>query len=413
MARPNGGLITETNEQYYAGAQRFQYDGSGLLATFDTKLEFSSWDPYDQNYHLNNFKLYVSPTGLPETYVEFVSAFYVTDNTVYFGVDTGDEPSNVPDPIAVGDYVIIQLKTLTGGKYGNKDAYGDVVQQNHGNYSYTPLNEVIDAFMTIYVGEGKLIPDVKRTDVIFHAKRGLQEFSYDTLKTIRSQELSVPSSLNLPIPQDYVNYTAISRIDNTGVKRPIFPANALHVSPYQVPLQDGDGQITTDNFGDQLEGSSITNERWANANASLLAGNISRQQYNDIIDTLSFDLAAGQRYGGDPQYMQSGGWFNMNERDGSIMFSSNLKDELIVLEYVSDGLAYEGMDFKVPKMAEEALYAHISHAVISTRMGQPEYVVQRLKKERYAKLRNAKIRLSNIKLSEIVQVMRGKSKWIK
>ena len=30
-----------------------------------------------------------------------------------------------------------------------------------------------------------------------------------------------------------------------------------------------------------------------------------------------------------------------------------------------------------------------------------------------AKLRNAKIRLSNIKLDEIVQVMRGKSKWIK
>ena len=111
--------------------------------------------------------------------------------------------------------------------------------------------------------------------------------------------------------------------------------------------------------------------------------------------------------------MQSGGWFNMNERDGSIMFSSNLKDQLIVLEYVSDGLAYEGMDFKVPKMAEDALYSHISHAIISTRMGQPEYIVQRLKRERYAKLRNAKIRLSNIKLSEIVQVMRGKSKWIK
>ena len=30
-----------------------------------------------------------------------------------------------------------------------------------------------------------------------------------------------------------------------------------------------------------------------------------------------------------------------------------------------------------------------------------------------AKLRNAKIRLSNIKLDEIVQVMRGKAKWIK
>ena len=403
MARPNGGLITETNEQYYAGAQRFQYDGNPLVATFDTKLEFGSWDPYDQNYHLNNFKLYTSATGLPETYTEFQSAYSVVDNAIVFGSYA------IPN----GTYVMIQLKTLTGGKYGNKDAYGDTVEQNQGNYSYTPLNDVIDAFMTIYVGEGKLIPDVKRTDVIFHAKRGLQEFSYDTLKSIRSQELTVPASLNLAIPQDYVNYTAISRIDNTGVKRPIFPANALHVSPYQVPLQDGDGQITTDNFGDQLEGSSITNERWAAANAELLAGNISRKEYSDILDTLSFDLAAGQRYGGDPQYMQSGGWFNMNERDGSIMFSSNLKDELIVLEYVSDGLAYEGMDFKVPKMAEEALYAHISHAIISTRMGQPEYIVQRLKRERYAKLRNAKIRLSNIKLSEIVQVMRGKSKWIK
>ena len=404
MARPNGGLITETNEQYYAGAQRFQYDGNPLVATFDTKLEFGSWDPYDQNHHLNNFKLYTSATGLPETYTEFQGDYSVVDNAIVF---------TDPNPMPNGTYVMIQLKTLTGGKYGNKDAYGDTVQQNQGNYSYTPLNDVIDAFMTIYVGEGKLIPDVKRTDVIFHAKRGLQEFSYDTLKSIRSQELTVPASLNLAIPQDYVNYTTISRIDNTGVKRPIFPANALHVSPYQVPLQDGDGQITTDNFGDQLEGSSITNERWAAANAELLAGNISRKEYSDILDTLSFDLAAGQRYGGDPQYMQSGGWFNMNERDGSIMFSSNLKDQLIVLEYVSDGLAYEGMDFKVPKMAEEALYAHISHAIISTRMGQPEYIVQRLKRERYAKLRNAKIRLSNIKLSEIVQVMRGKSKWIK
>jgi hypothetical protein len=53
------------------------------------------------------------------------------------------------------------------------------------------------------------------------------------------------------------------------------------------------------------------------------------------------------------------------------------------------------------------------HAIISTRANQPEYVVQRLKKEKSAKLRNAKIRLSNIKLNEFVQVTRGKSKWIK
>jgi len=71
------------------------------------------------------------------------------------------------------------------------------------------------------------------------------------------------------------------------------------------------------------------------------------------------------------------------------------------------------LDTEVPKMAEEAMYAYISHALISSMINQPEYVVQRLRKEKSAKLRNAKIRLSNIKLNEFVQVMRGKSKWIK
>jgi hypothetical protein len=71
------------------------------------------------------------------------------------------------------------------------------------------------------------------------------------------------------------------------------------------------------------------------------------------------------------------------------------------------------MDTKVPKMAEEALYAHISSAVVSSRANQPEYIVRRLRQERSAKMRNAKIRLSNIKLSEITQVLRGKSKLIK
>ena len=55
----------------------------------------------------------------------------------------------------------------------------------------------------------------------------------------------------------------------------------------------------------------------------------------------------------------------------------------------------------------------VAHAVLAGRAGVQEYVVRRYKKDRSAALRNAKIRLSNIKLNEIVQVMRGKSKWIK
>ena len=286
------------------------------------------------------------------------------------------------------------------------------MQENYGSYSYTPLNEVIDGFMAIYVGEHKLIPDVKRIDVIFHAKRGLQEFSYDTLKSIKSQELSIPPSLSVIIPQDYVNYVSMCYIDEMGVKHPIYPANNLTTSPYEVPLQDALGNPTTDNFGDNLEGSSITNERWADANDRLLNGNITAEDYWAYSGWLTGNPFLGQRYGNDPQYAQRNGWFNMNERDGVIAFSSNLKDRLIVLEYISDGLAYD-LDVKIPKMAEDALYAHMLYSILAGRINQPEYVIQRLKKDRSAKLRNAKIRLSNIKLDEIVQVMRGKSKWIK
>lgn len=95
----------------------------------------------------------------------------------------------------------------------------------------------------------------------------------------------------------------------------------------------------------------------------------------------------------------------------SLVFSG-LANQLIILEYISDGLAYD-MDSKIPKMAEEALYMHIAYSILAGRANVQEYIVQRFKKDRRAQLRNAKIRLSEIKIEEFTQVMRGKSKWIK
>ena len=404
MPIPNGGLITETNEQYYAGAQRFiSTGGMQYTTTFNTDLVFGSFLPADPAYALNNFKLYTSPNGIPGNYTEYEFAYTVINNIITF-------PALAP-PIA-GTYIAVQLKALNGGSFGIEDAFGDAVQENYGSYAYTSLNDVINGFIATYVGEHKLIGDVKRTDVIFHAKRGLQEFSYDTLRSIKSQELTIPPSLGVAIPQDYVNYTAISYIDALGVKHPIYPANNLTTSPYEIPVQDSAGQPTQDALGDNIEGTSITNARWAEANDRLLNGNITLQDYWSYDNYLTGNPLYGQRYGNEPQYAQRNGWFNMNERDGTIAFSSNLKDRLIVLEYISDGLAYD-LDARIPKMAEDALYAHILYSILAGRINQPEYVIQRLKKDRSAKLRNAKIRLSNIKLNEIVQVMRGKSKWIK
>ena len=309
--------------------------------------------------------------------------------------------------------MVVQLKILSGGEYGNRDAYGNTVEENYGSYGYISLQDIINNFQIAYVGVGKLIPNAKRSDIIFHAKRGLQEFSYDTLKSIKSQELNIPPELSVVIPQDYVNYTKVSWIDKLGVKRPIYPANNLTTNPFENPIQDSKGVPTQDNFGNNIEGTSITEERWRTADDTLINQDNPEDLYNQGYDSWGWDeQLLGQNYGLDPQYAQVNGWFTINNREGKMSFSSNLAGALIVLEYISDGLASD-METKVPKLAEEALYAHISHAIIASRINQPEYIVRRLKQERSAKLRNAKIRLSNIKLDEIVQVMRGKSKWLK
>ena len=400
MPMPNGGLITETNRQYYEGVQNFIGNGSNInfTTTFNTDLVFYSYDPDDINYPLNNFKLYTSLDGID--YEEYTDSYTVTNNTIQF-------TSGVP---ADGEYVVVQLKVKTGGNYGNRDAYGNIVEDNYGGYQYIKLVDIVNNFMMAYVGNGKLIQDVKRTDVIFHAKRGLQEFSYDTLKSIKSQELTIPHSLSVAIPQDYVNYVKISWVDRSGVKHPIYPANNLTSNPMESPLQDDYGIPVQDNFNDNIETDPIIEERWRTAPRNLT----DRVYYDDTDNFYDTDRYAGigRFYGLDPQYANKNGWFTINSRENKISFSSNLTDALIVLDYVSDGLAYD-LDSRIPKMAEEAMYAYILHAIISTRINQPEYLVQRLKQEKSAKLRNAKIRISNIKIEEITQVLRGQSKWIK
>ena len=196
------------------------------------------------------------------------------------------------------------------------------------------------------------------------------------------------------------------------VKHIIYPTT-LTSNPYTVPIQDNEGVPTQDNLGKNLEGTSQTNERWDTANDNNLTGGYNNEMYNAGVYNWTWDkVAYGRRYGLEPEVSQTNGWFTIDEREGKFSFSSGLANQLIILEYISDGLSVD-YDMRIPKMAEEAIYMHIIYSILAGRNNVPEYVVQRYKKDRRAALRNAKIRLSNIKLDEIVQVMRNKSKWIK
>ena len=358
MAKPDGGLIQETNRQYYEGAQSFVADGTNnvFTANFNTNLVFGSFDPTEVDYGLNNFKLYTSPTGLAGSYTEYTNAYTVANNIITI--------TAAPAQFTV---IVIQLKVLTGGNYGNNDAFGNVVENNYGGYQYISIPELVTNFMVGYVGAGKIIANVKRTDIIFHVKRALQEFSYDTLRSIKSQEATIPPNLSIPIPQDYVNYVQMSWIDNLGVKHIIYPTT-LTSNPESLLPQDWQGIPIQDNFDEDLDSTSITESRWANANDNLIVGNVDNNAINSGLvpngERGFIESFLGQRYGLDPETSQVNGWFTINNREGKMSFSSNLRNKLIILEYISDGLAYD-QDMKVPKMAEDAIYSFPTTDIIS------------------------------------------------
>jgi hypothetical protein len=96
---------------------------------------------------------------------------------------------------------------------------------NYGQYQFVSLDNIINQFMVVYVGEEKMIGSARKTDVAFHAQRGLSELSYDTLNQNTSFSFVVPPSLMFPLPIDYVNYTKICWVDSAGIERRIYPTS--------------------------------------------------------------------------------------------------------------------------------------------------------------------------------------------
>ena len=522
---------------------------------------------------------------------------------------------------------------------------------NFGNYQFTSLDNIITQFEIAYVGENKIIPKIKRTDIAFHAMRALQELSFDTLKSIKSQQIDIPASLTMVLPHDYVNYTKLSWADSAGIKHPLYPTNSTS-NPFQVK-QESDGvysfgeevNIATDYelyslntwnvssavqsdawssvgnwtnpssgttkffreyisdtiglVGDELEFSILWNNNptsfggsraygawqevdvslsevvdlkaigtsgdrqldgitilcdygiirvgissvdpsigWPNDYGILVNANQTNQyhasmpspngdaskldlgyvEWNDgtssekellDIDVANYDTVwiyiqtsspwtadgvtevdtpttmvdngfveitpaasinnthqknsvdrvevisagtlknlsfanddknsstwndyksttpsennnddyeddtywpmDGSRFGLDPQHAQANGSFYIDQRLGKIHFSSNISGKTVILDYISDSLGTD-KEMQVHKFAEEAMYKWIVYAIASGKINTPEYIVQRLKKERFSAIRTAKLRLSNLKIEELTQILRGKSKWIK
>ena len=161
--------------------------------------------------------------------------------------------------------------------------HSDYYQGNNlGNYQFTSLETIIAQFQIAYVGEDKIISKVKQQDVNFFAMRALQEFSFDTFKSVKSQQIDLPPSLTMMLPHDYVNYTKISFVDSSGIKHLLYPTKHTN-NPFQI-LQEDNGdysfpeeaeEVVNGNFNDSTAtGGSYFGNAWGYSPSATAAGTV-------------------------------------------------------------------------------------------------------------------------------------------
>ena len=286
---------------------------------------------------------------------------------------------------------------------------------NWGSYQYVTLADIVNNFMLMYVGDDKLVDNLERYNALFHAKRGIQELNYDALKNIKVLEMPVGDDLKFILPPDYVGYVRIS-VEKDGVLFPLHENSSInYASAY---LQDNNSELLFDEDGAVLEAenSQLDRNRLAGLPKRRFLGAGDRYgQWGWCCDgDWYFGYVIGGHYGLDTSEANINDIFRIDKSSGVINFSSGVKNEKVVLEYVSDGME-SGTDSSVSvhKFAEDYLYSYIKWAILNNRIGVQEYIVRRAQKEKSSLLRNAKIRLSNIHPGRLLMPLRGRDKWVK
>ena len=282
---------------------------------------------------------------------------------------------------------------------------------NWGSYQYVSLADVVNNFMLMYVGNDKLVNNVDRYAVLFHAKRAVQELNYDALKNIKVIELEMGDDLKMVMPPDYVNYVRISMLKN-GILFPLVENRTpMSATAY---LQDNNLDIIFDINGEIVTGTSKLDI--LRQDKQLYTGMGPYQgQYGWYWDgDWYFGYNFGKRFGLETDQANVNPKFYINKAAGVIDFSSGVENQFIVFEYISDGME-NGDDslITINKLAEEYLYAYIKWALLNNKYGIQEYVINRLRKENMAVLRKTKIRLSNLHPSRLLMPLRGRDKQIK
>ena len=286
---------------------------------------------------------------------------------------------------------------------------------NWGSYQYISLDDLMTNFELMYEGNHSLVNNENRYKILFHTKRAIQELNYDAFKEIKALELTVYDDLRYVLPSDYVNW----------VKLYLFKDNILRELTENIQVQsslqylqnstavfgyDGDNNVST------IE-SNLDTARKDGALKSIYLNDVREEAVNPGCVNCEDDIyntRIGARYGLNTETANFNPTFTIDKKAGVINFDSTMANQQCVLQYISDGMeGGDNTEIQVNKLFEEYIYAYVKYAILNSKFGVQEYIVNRAKRDKQALLRNAKIRLSNIHPSRLLMNMRGENKWIK
>lgn len=286
---------------------------------------------------------------------------------------------------------------------------------DQGYYQHTLLTDIVDNFMLSETGEGMLLQNTSRNLVEYHAQRGIQELTYDTLQSVKSREYDPEGAGSIVLPQDGVGVLGVFWIDNSGYKHPMterrFSGNPI------ATLEDADGEPLYDENGERLfaensETLGSFNNRTQSVAADAFYNYYAGSFENDELYDRYYSYY-GRRFGSDPVQTNINGSYIYDEDQAIIFVDSSYATQIIVVDYVSDGLGDDINKIRVHKFSEEAIYDYTKFKLVGSKTAMPLFEKQIAKKVFYSSKMRAKHRLSGLTPQKIWDAMRGKSKWIK
>ena len=303
---------------------------------------------------------------------------------------------------------------ITQKKYYTNDSVNPT-DANWGNYQYVSLSDIMTNFQLMYSGNHEILNNLNRYQILFHAKRGIQELNYDAFKEIKSLELKVYDDLRFVLPSDFVNWVKLSMFENNTLRDLVENIQVQSATSYIQTASSTFTYVAADAVN--IDESTLDASRKSGALSSIyLNQNNALDENGNCIDCDGdiYNSQIGARYGLNTETANINPTFTIDKKAGVINFDSTMANKNCVLQYISDGME-NGNDeaVSVNKLFEEYIYAYIKYALLNSRFGVQEYIINRAKKDKQALLRNAKIRLSNIHPSRLLMSMRGENKWIK